>query len=173
MGESAGMQQEVSIEAKEWSTSTHMQSTTRAEENSQRTSTGVDDTPRAPPEPPQPPDEAANQQNEPPSVELEGERIPNPSCDVRRTRAEANMSGPSEDNEDARDWLKKLVNMSDRISEGSKQRGQEDSSKGAQDERDDLGDNADASTVSWSIEDVGKWSKKLHKVLKHVRKQSE
>ena len=102
MGESAGMQQEVSVEAEEWSVSMHMQSTTRAEENSQHTSTGVDDAPRAPPEPPQPPDEAANQQNEPPSVELEGERIPNPSCDVRRTRAEANMSGPSEDNEDAR-----------------------------------------------------------------------
>ena len=83
------------------------------------------------------------------------------------------MSGPSEDNEDARDWLKKLVNMSDRISEGSKQRGQEDSPKGAQDERDDLGDNVDASTASWSVEDVGKWSKKLHKVLKRVRKQSE
>ena len=176
MGESAGTRRGASIEAEEWSASTHARSTTRAEENGQRTSTGVDDAPRAPPEPPQPPeppDEAANRQNEPPSVELEGERIPNPSCDVGRISAEANASGPSEDDEDARDRLKKLVNMSDHISEGSKRRGREDSPKGAQDERDDPGDNADASTASWSVEDVGKRSKKLREALKRIRKRSE
>ena len=176
MGESAGTRREASIEAEEWSASTHARSTTRAEENGQRTSTGVNDAPRAPPEPPQPPqppDEAANRQNEPPSVELEGERIPNPSCDVGHTRAEANTSGPSEDDEDARDRLKKLVNMSDRISEGSKRRGRKDSPKGAQDEPDDPGDNVDASTASWSIEDVGKRPKKLRKMSERVSERLE
>ena len=176
MGESAGTQQEASIEAEEWSVSTHARSMTRAEENGQHTSTGVDDTPRAPPEPPEPPEppnKATNRQNEPPSVELEGKRVPNPSCDIGRTSTEVNTSGPSKDNEDARDWLKKLVNMLDCISGGSKRRGREDSPKGTQDELDDPGDNTDASTASWSIEDVGKRSKKLHKMSEHISERLE
>jgi hypothetical protein len=35
------------------------------------------------------------------------------------------------------------------------------------------GDNADASTVSWTVEDVRKRLKKLHEVSKRVRKRSE
>jgi hypothetical protein len=53
------------------------------------------------------------------------------------------------------------------------QRSRKDSPEGARTELDNPGDNADASTASWTVEDVGKRSKKLHDVSKRVRKRSE
>ena len=63
--------------------STHKRSTVTDEENSQCTILDDDDAPGAPPEPPPPltsPDEPTRQHNEPPSIELEGERRSRASC---------------------------------------------------------------------------------------------
>ena len=140
-----------SIKVARWCASAHIRSTAKVEET-------VDTT---------------RPLDEPPSVELEGERIPYPSDDVRLTSAEADALGLSEDDEDARDRPKNLRNASERADEPLEQRSRNDSPKGAPVELDDPGDNADALTASETVKDVWKRPKKLGKALKRVRKRSE
>ena len=77
--------------------------TTADEENNQRNETDVDDVPEDVLDPSTPfpsPDEPARPQNEPPSVELEGERRCIASCDVGLTSAKTDASGASDGVED-------------------------------------------------------------------------
>jgi hypothetical protein len=139
--------QDVSIEGKKESALARGRSTTRADEDDQRTSTGIDDVPRAPPEPPQPytsPDEPARRRNEPPSVELEGERRMSASCDESPTRAETDASTASWTVEDVGKKSKKLRKASKRVRKQSEQISQQNSPKEARDELHDPGGEADA-----------------------------
>ena len=108
----------------------HGRSLMAADENGQRNETVNDDVPMGPPEPPPPPDKPANRQNEPPSVELEGERKLAASSDNARTSDEADVSGASGSVEDARKRPKKLWNASERQRKRSEQ-GEENSPDGA------------------------------------------
>ena len=98
------------------------QSTTADEPTDQRTSTIVDDVPEDPPVPPPPLERPPNAENETPSVELEGERISHVSCDDKLTGGDADASGPSVGDEDARKQLKNLWNVSERELKGSERR---------------------------------------------------
>ena len=92
-----------------WCGSTHIRSTTKVKENGQRISLSDDNVPGAPPEPHPPstnPVDTTRLLDEPPSVELKGERISYPSDDVRLTSANADVPGLSEDDKDARDRSK-------------------------------------------------------------------
>ena len=100
-------------------------STTRADEDDQRTSMSDDNIPRAPPEPPPPfptPDKPAQPPNEPPSVELEGERRTQTNLKLGLTSAKADMSGPSTGDEDPRNRPKKPQNVSEHAQEHWKRR---------------------------------------------------
>ena len=130
---------------------------TGADENDQRTPTS-DDIPRAPPEPPPSftsPDEPARRQTQPPSVELEGER-----------RSQSSF-------EDARNRLKKARNTSEHERESSEQDEEKNSPDGAKINPSNPRDEADASPVQRTVEDVGKSPKNPHNALKCVRKHSE
>jgi hypothetical protein len=77
----------------------------------QRTSQDKYDVPGPSPETPPPftsPDEPVNQQNEPPSIELEGERISYMSCDIRPTSSKMYTSGALESVEYA---MKRSMNL--------------------------------------------------------------
>ena len=74
----------------------------------------VDDVPKGPPEPPPPPDEPANPSNEPPSVELEGERKLVPSSENARTSDKVDGSGASGHVENIRTRQKEPRNASER-----------------------------------------------------------
>ena len=88
------------------------QSTMKADEDDQRNEAIIDDLPIGPPDPPPPPDEPANRQNEPPSVELEGEREESASSEDARTSNKADVSGASIRDEDTRTRPKNLWNAS-------------------------------------------------------------
>jgi hypothetical protein len=174
--ESVETRRDASIEVERWSASAHIRSTTRVEESGQRTSRDDEDVPGAPSDchpPSTSPDETARPQNEPPSVELEGESRLVTSCDEECTGGETDASGPPEHDEDARDRPKKLANVSDRISEHLEQEGREDSPWRAQVEPYDPGDEADASGASDGVKDDGNRSKNLRKTLERVSKRSE
>ena len=114
------------------SASAHVRSTRADEENDQRTSSRVDDKPEAPPDPPPPltnPSAPSARENTPPSIELEGEtrRSAALSCDVECTEGEADASGASYCDEDARGWPKKLRNVSERVSKRSERQSRENS----------------------------------------------
>ena len=84
-----------SIEGERGSTLAQGRSMTTVEENDKRTSLDVEDVPEDPPEPPPPltsPDETARSQDEPPSVELEGERKGIASCDTGPTTGDADVA---------------------------------------------------------------------------------
>ena len=100
--ESAVMHQEASIEGEESSVTMHEQD---------------DDIPGAPSEPPPPLTslDKPTRPEEPPSVELEGEKGSQSSCDDRPTSAEATASGASFGNEDPRNQPKMAQNKSDRV----------------------------------------------------------
>ena len=94
-----------SIKGERGSTLAQGRSTTIVEENDQRTSPDVEDVPEDPPEPPPPltsPDETARSQDEPPSVELEGERKGVASCDTGPTTGYADVAGVPGADEDPR-----------------------------------------------------------------------
>ena len=83
--------QDESIAGGRWSARLHERST-MTNENDQPTSQDDDNIPRAPPESPPPltsPDETARSQDEPPSVEREGERKGVASCDAGPTTGDA------------------------------------------------------------------------------------
>ena len=171
--ESAETHREASVEAEEWSASAHERSTATDEENDQRTSTNVNDVPEDPPDPPPPPDEAAKQHDEPPSVELEGEKGSRASCDDAPTRAETDALGAPKGDEDPRKRPKAAQNESDRVRERSERRDEENSPRRTQDEPDAPGDEAEASTASKGIEDGGTRPRKLRETSKQVSKRSE
>ena len=160
--ESTETRWEASTEGECWSATTHEQSSMEAVKNDQRTSTNVNDVPEDPPDPPlTSPDEPTRPENEPPSVELEGERRRDPSCDDRSISAEATASGESEGDEDPRNRPKAAQNKSDRVRERLERRDEENSPGRTQDEPDAPGDEADASTASEGVEVDGNRPRKL------------
>jgi hypothetical protein len=108
-----------SDEAERWSASAHERLTSGDDEHGQRIPTDVEDVPEDPPVPFPSPDQPANREDEPPSVELEGERIPYTSCDVGPTSNEADVSRASEDVEDDGTVPKNLRSGSEREHERS------------------------------------------------------
>jgi hypothetical protein len=136
---------DASIEVERWSASGHIRSTTRVEENGQRTSRDDDNVPGAlhDPHPPSTsPDETARPQNEPPSVELEGESIPYASCDVGLTSAETNAPGAPKDVEDDEKMPKKLRKASELEHERSEWIKEENPPRTARDKQDEPGGEA-------------------------------
>jgi hypothetical protein len=122
------------------SATAYARSTTAVDEKGQRSEMDVEDAPEDPPESPPPmPDEPPRPQNEPPSVELEGERRDVASCDVERTGGEADASGVSEGAEDDRERPTKPRNASERADEPLEHRSREDSPGTAPDEPDEPG----------------------------------
>ena len=124
--ESTETRRDAPVEGERWSATTHERSSTDADENDQRTSEDVEDVPEDPPVPPPPPDRPANASDEPPIVELEGEKKSTASCDNAPTRAKADASGASEGIDDSNRPMK-LRNMSEHQRERSKTRSQENS----------------------------------------------
>jgi hypothetical protein len=125
----------------------HTRSTTTDEETGQRTETDVDDIPEDPPDPFTPlpmPDQPARPQNEPPSVELEGERRTVASCDVEHNGGKAEASGASYGVEDDGKRPKKLWNTSEPERQRSERRTRTNSPRWARDERHDPGGATDA-----------------------------
>ena len=119
----------------------HGESTT-AVENDQHTSTNVDDVPEPPqhsPRPPEPPDRTAKQQDEPPSVELEGERRSRASCDDGPTSDVTDTSRASEGIEDDGNRPKKLRKALEHVSKRSDPKEREDSQGRPGDEPDEPG----------------------------------
>jgi len=99
--------------------------------------TKVDDIPEPPPTPPKPPDEPTQRRDEPPSVELEGERRSQSSCDEIRTDDDADATAVPRRHEDAREYPKELPNTPERVIEHPEQRMRADSQGTA---RGELGD---------------------------------
>jgi hypothetical protein len=85
------------------------------------------------------PDQPARSQNEPPSVELEGERKTVASCDVERNGGEADASGASDGVEDDGKRPMDLRKTSERADEPLEHRSREDSPGTAPDEPDEPG----------------------------------
>ena len=175
-GESPQARREASVEGARARATAHARSLTAVEEDGQRTVPDDDDAPGAPPEPPPPltsPDEPARQHDEPPSVELEGERRSRASCDDALTRADADASGASKGDEDPRNRPKTAQDALEQVPGRSRRRVEETSPGRAQDELGDPGDKADASSAPGSVEDVGNRPTKLKNTLKRVRQRSE
>ena len=167
--ESAVTRREASIEGEESSATTHEQSMPGDEETGQHTVPEDDDLPGAPSEPPPPltsPDEPARRENEPPSVELEGERRGNPSCD-------ADATGVCSRVEDNGKRQKNLENASERIDEPLEQKDEGDSPEGALDELDAPGDKADASPASGRVEDDGERPMRLRNASERISQRSK
>ena len=128
--ESPEMRRDASIEVERWSASAHVRSTTRVEESGQRTSQDDEDIPGAPPDPHPPStssDEIARPPNEPPSVELEGERRCFASCDDGLTSDVADATAVSSRVEDDRNVPKNLQETSERVGERPERRTRENS----------------------------------------------
>ena len=164
-----------SIAGERWSARPHERSTT-TDENDQRTSTGVNDVPSPSPEPPPPvlvPYGPAQRRNEPPSVELEGERESVVSCDAGPTACEADVSVMSEGDEDPRNRPKAAQDTLERTRERSKRRTRGYSPGRAQVDPGDQRDEADAPPASRSVEDDGNWLRKLRNTSERERKHSK
>ena len=151
-------------------------STTRADEDDQRTSMSDSDVPSAslgPPPPVSTPDKPVQRHDEPPGVELEGERSSQSSSIVGLTADEADVLVMSEGDEDPRNRPKAAQDASERISKRLDQSKEDDPPMTAQVEPYDPGDSADTSPASGSVQDVGNMPTKLHQVSKRVSKHSE
>ena len=109
------------IEGERGSALAQGRSTTADEPTDQWTSTIVDNVAEDPPVPPPPLERPPNAENEPPSVELEGERKSLGSCEVGPTSAETTASGVSRRDEDPRNRPKAAQNTSEQVQEHSKQ----------------------------------------------------
>ena len=175
--ESVETRREASVEAEEWSASTHERSTATDEENDQRNETNVDDVPSTPPEPPpllNSPYQPVKQHDEPPSVELEGERRSCASCDDGPTSDVTDAWRASEGVEDDGTRPRKLWKTSERERKRLRPKDEEDSPKeGALDELDAPGDEADASTASEDVEADGNQPTKLWNALEQVSERSK
>jgi hypothetical protein len=108
-------------------TTAHAHSVATDDENDQRNETVSEDVPEDPPDPDPPPDRLAKQHDEPPSVELEGERRSVASFDVGLASAEMDASGASDGVVDDEKRPMNLRNASERERERSKPMDQEDS----------------------------------------------
>ena len=137
-GERSMTRRDEAIEGERPSALAHGQST-RAVENDQHHEENVDNVPEGPPDPPPPPDEPVNPSNEPPSIELEGERMLVTSSEDARTSDEADASGASGHVEDARKRPKKLHNASVHVGERLERRGEENSPGRAPEDPDEPG----------------------------------
>ena len=174
-GENAKRHRDGSIAGERWSARPHERSTA-TDENDQRTSTSNDDIPRAPPEPPPPltsPDETMRSQDEPPSVELEGERKGVASCDARPTTGDADVAGVPGADEDAREKQTNLPDVLGCEQERSKQRTRENSPRRAREELEDLGCEADVSVTSEGDEDPRNRPQTVQNVLGQARERSK
>ena len=174
--ESVKTRRNASIEGESAHATVHAQSMMAVEEDSQRTPTNDDDVPRSSPDPSPSfpsPDETAIPQNEPPSVELEGERIPYPSCDDGPTSDDADVTGVSRGVEDAGRLPRKLWGASLQAQEHSRPMEEENSPEGAQSDPNDPEDSADTSAAAWAFEDVVKRPKKLREASERVSERSE
>ena len=149
-GEAVGMCQDVQdaaersrtrrgdlIEGERLSASARGRSMTTADENNQRNEAVDDDVPEDPPDPPPPLDEPADRQDEPPSVELEGESGCRASCRDELTGAETDASGASQHHEDPRNWPRKLPDRLERVSKRSERGEVENSPRSAADNPDE------------------------------------
>ena len=97
------------------------------------------------PEPLKPPDDPAPRRTKSPSIELEGEGSAASSCDVERTRSQADASEvPGHDGDDRKRPMK-LQTTSGRVSERSKAKGRKDLPGRTRVEPGDPGCEADAS----------------------------
>ena len=153
----------MSIEGERGSALAQGQSTTTDKPDNQRSETSVDNIPRAPPEPPPPvhtPDKPTHCTNEPPSIELEGERCTSASCDVGPTSAET----------DAREKLTNLPDALGRERERSKRRTRENSPRRAQEELEDLGCEVDVLVMSEGDEDPQNQPKAAQDVSERISK---
>jgi hypothetical protein len=118
----------------------YARSTTTVDKNSQRSEMDFEDAPEDPPESPLPmPDQPARPENEPLSVELEGERRSVASCDVGLTSSDADTTGAPRRVEDDGDMSRKLGKVSDREHECSKRRTRANLPDQARDEPDNPG----------------------------------
>jgi hypothetical protein len=142
-------------------TTARAQSVATDDENDQRNETVSEDVPEDPPDPDPPPDRLAKQHDEPPSVELEGERRSVASFDDGLTRGEADASGASEGVEDDGNLSMNLRNASEHERERSRRRNRDYSPKRAQYEQDPPGDKAVVSTASGLDEDPRNRPRKL------------
>jgi hypothetical protein len=143
--ESARAQGNALVEGASKHTTAHARSAATDDENDQRTSQDEYDVPGLSPEPPPPftsPDEPARVENEPPSVELEGERRDVASCDVERTGGKADVSRASEGVEDDGNRSKKLWSASEHDRDRSKRINEENSPGRPGDEPDEPGGEA-------------------------------
>ena len=128
------------IEGERWSVSLrpHMWSTSQDKGHRQHTSQDDEDVPEESPDWAPPPDKPVRSQNEPLSIELEGERSAVASCKVIPTGGDTDMSGVSDGDKDARKWPKKLWNRSKHIQEHFEQGSQGDSPRRARGDPDKL-----------------------------------
>jgi hypothetical protein len=143
--ESARAQGNALVEGASEHTTAHARSAATDDENDQRTSQDEYDVPGLSPEPPPPftsPDEPARVENEPPSIELEGERRDVASCDVERTGGEADVSRASEGVEVDGNRSKKLWSASEHDRDRSKRINEENSPGRPGDEPDEPGGEA-------------------------------
>ena len=106
--------------------------------------------------------------DEPPSAELEGERISHASFDVVLTSAEADVTEVSRRDEDARKRLRKLRYASELEHKGLEQICREHSPRAAQVEPYDPGDEADVLPASGSVEDIGKRPKYQSRIAQKI-----
>ena len=174
--ESAGTRRGTSVEGEGDRAREYARSMTTDEENDQRNEANVVDVPGTSPEPPPPalpPDQPTRPQNEPPGVELEGERRRYPSCDDGPTSDDADATGVSSLVEDDGKRPKNLENASERVDEPLEQKDEVNSPEGALDELDAPGDEADASTASESVEVNGNQPTKLWNASEHQRERLE
>ena len=166
----------VSIEVVRWCASVHIRSMTKVEETGQRTTRDDEDVPGAPPylHPPfTNPAETTRPPDEPPSVELEGQRILYPSGDIGATSIETDALGALAHNKDAVGRLKRLRNASKLVGQHPEHRSQEDSPRRTPVNPNNPGDNVDASPASWSIEGIGKRPKNLENMSEPERECSK
>ena len=121
------------------------------------------------PEPPKLPDDPVPRRTESSSVKLDGERRAASSCDVERTRSQADESeAPGRDGDDGKRPMKPQT-TSGRVSERSKTKGRKYLPGRTKVEPGDPGCEADASAAPWSIERVLKKPKKLRNVSEQIR----
>ena len=119
------------------------------------------------------PNQPARPENEPPSIELKGERQGDPSCNVRRASDEGDMLGASQGDEDNRNRPKTAQDTLEQVPGHSRRRVEETSSGRAQDKLGAPEDKADTSPVSGRVEDDGEQLMKLQNTTKQVSKHSE
>jgi hypothetical protein len=136
--ESTQMRCDTTSEGERARATVHTQSTATDDENDQRSEMHVDNVPEDPPDP----SPSLPMPDQPPSVELEGERRSVASCDVGLTSSDADVTGAPRRVEDDGDVSRKLGKVSDREHERSKRRTRANLPDQARDEPDNPGGEA-------------------------------